>query len=139
MTVRQSFGQSKRTKESKVGSRVIFLLAGATLLTSGCLDFVYMAAIAYPDRETITVQSVPNQAAVTLKTPSGKPIADGKTPLEVQISCSDSVVITVAAEGYDPQTINDAAIPQPDFLRRPVKKVCHAMDIVNVVLNRTNI
>lgn len=104
-----------------------------------------------PDTDTVTIQSVPTGAQVSVMTTSGKSLGDGVTPYELQVPCSDSLIVTVTADGYQPAIANDASVrrtgwsdmlavtPLMGIAPSAANKVCHASDILNVTLKRVSI
>ena len=138
--------QSKSMGLRPAGYLWLIVLAGSLTPIGGCAGVPIVLPGFYPGfydahafSEKITVQSVPGEATVNVKTGSGNVVGSGMTPFQVRVPCGDSAVITVSAPGYEPQSVTDPVQSSGGLFATPPPPGhgCHEKDIVDVILHKS--
>jgi len=117
----------------------LFFAIAIGMTVSGCGASV-MSSEQFAGGEIITVNSTPAGANVVVKNLSGVVQGSGATPFQLRVSCSHTVFVTVSADGYDSQTVEDDAAQMPfgagPFTLNLGGNACHKLAQLNVALKK---
>lgn len=142
-------GAMRRSRNQAKSGRAIFrpaLLAALAIGASlgGCGIPLMLPPKASPPSaqgEIITVRTTPAGANVVIKNSPGEVLGSGVAPFQLRVRCHETIFVTVSADGYDSQTVEDEGTPPPvagiavgPFSFPAANNACHKLAEVSVTL-----